>query len=63
MPRDQVQMCETNGKAMRISIGIQPDDTLLVKGSRGLHMETLCHVCAGVTSSLKDKTFGSSVVF
>ena len=42
MPRDRVQMCETNDEVIAyLDRVIQPDDTLLVKGSRGLHMEDI----------------------
>ncbi len=42
MPRDRVQMCETNDEAIAyLERVIQPDDTLLIKGSRGLHMEDI----------------------
>jgi UDP-N-acetylmuramoyl-tripeptide--D-alanyl-D-alanine ligase len=42
MPRDRVQMCETNDEAIAyLDRAIQPDDTILVKGSRGLHMEDI----------------------
>jgi len=42
MPRDRVQMCETNDEAIAyLDRVIQPDDTILVKGSRGLHMEDI----------------------
>jgi UDP-N-acetylmuramoyl-tripeptide--D-alanyl-D-alanine ligase len=47
MPRDRVQMCETNDEAIAyLDRVIQPDDTLLVKGSRGLHMEDIVSVFA-----------------
>ncbi len=47
MPRDRVQMCETNEEAIAyLDRVIQPDDTLLVKGSRGLHMEDIVSVFA-----------------
>ena len=42
MPRDRVQMCETNDEAIAyLDRAIQSDDTILVKGSRGLHMEDI----------------------
>jgi UDP-N-acetylmuramoyl-tripeptide--D-alanyl-D-alanine ligase len=42
MPRDRVQMCETNDEAIAyLDRVIQPDDMILVKGSRGLHMEDI----------------------
>lgn len=42
MPRDRVQMCETNEEAIAyLDRTIQPDDMILVKGSRGLHMEDI----------------------
>jgi UDP-N-acetylmuramoyl-tripeptide--D-alanyl-D-alanine ligase len=47
MPRDRVQMCETNEEAITyLDRMIQPDDTILVKGSRGLHMEDIVSVFA-----------------
>lgn len=42
MPRDRVQMCETNEEAIAyLDRAIQSDDTILIKGSRGLHMEDI----------------------
>jgi UDP-N-acetylmuramoyl-tripeptide--D-alanyl-D-alanine ligase len=42
MPRDRVQMCETNDEAIAyLDRVIRPDDMILVKGSRGLHMEDI----------------------
>lgn len=42
MPRDRVRMCETNDEAIAyLDTIIQPDDMILVKGSRGLHMEDI----------------------
>jgi UDP-N-acetylmuramoyl-tripeptide--D-alanyl-D-alanine ligase len=42
MPRDRVRMCETNDEAIAyLDTIIRPDDMILVKGSRGLHMEDI----------------------
>ncbi len=42
MSRDRVQMCESNEEAIAyLDRAIQPDDMILVKGSRGLHMEDI----------------------
>lgn len=42
LPRDRVQMCETNEAAIAyLDRTIRPDDMILVKGSRGLHMEDI----------------------
>jgi UDP-N-acetylmuramoyl-tripeptide--D-alanyl-D-alanine ligase len=42
MPRDRVQMCETNDEAIAyLDRIIQADDLILIKGSRGLHMEDI----------------------
>ena len=42
MSRDRVQMCESNEEAIAyLDRVVQPDDTILVKGSRGLHMEDI----------------------
>ena len=42
MSRDRVQMCETNEEAIAyLDRAIHPDDMILVKGSRGLHMEDI----------------------
>ena len=47
MPRDRVQMCETNEAAIAyLDRTIRPDDMILVKGSRGLHMEDIVSVFA-----------------
>jgi UDP-N-acetylmuramoyl-tripeptide--D-alanyl-D-alanine ligase len=42
MPRERVRMCETNDEAIAyLDAVIQPDDMILIKGSRGLHMEDI----------------------
>ena len=47
MPRDRVQMCETNDEAIAyLDRTIQPDDMILIKGSRSLRMEDIVSVFA-----------------
>ncbi|MFN8598303.1 MAG: cyanophycin synthetase, partial [Anaerolineae bacterium] len=42
MLRDRVQMCETNAEVIAyLDRIIQPNDMILVKGSRGLHLEDI----------------------
>lgn len=42
MPSDRVRICQSNEEAVQLLMGvIQPGDVLLVKGSRGLHMEDI----------------------
>lgn len=47
MPRDRVIMCETNAEAIaQLDRLLQPNDLILVKGSRGLHMEDIVNAFA-----------------
>jgi UDP-N-acetylmuramoyl-tripeptide--D-alanyl-D-alanine ligase len=42
MPRDRVQMCETNAEVIAyLDRIVQPNDMILIKGSRGLHMDDI----------------------
>lgn len=42
MPHDRVKMCETNEEATEyLNSIVQPGDMILIKGSRGLHMEDI----------------------
>ena len=42
MAQDRVKMCATNDEATaHLNAIVQPGDTMLIKGSRGLHMEDI----------------------
>jgi UDP-N-acetylmuramoyl-tripeptide--D-alanyl-D-alanine ligase len=42
LPRERVKVCDTNDDAIAYLDGmVQPGDMILIKGSRGLHMEDI----------------------
>lgn len=47
MPRERAIMCETTAEAIaQLDRLLQPDDLILIKGSRGLHMEDIVNAFA-----------------
>ncbi len=45
MPPERVKVCQTNDEVIEyLNTIVRPDDMILIKGSRGLHMEDIVNV-------------------